>query len=212
MVHTSFIDDLEKRLQEPLPGLAVLLKMAPPSRPIDFNLPDNVRKGGVLALLYPHEGKLHTVFMLRTKDGGKHSGQVSFPGGKHEKTDPDFTYTALREAEEELGIPHNEVRVLGQLSYIYINPSNFLVYPTVGYLPYRPNFVPDPTEVAAIIEADIPYLMQDDIQGIRPMPMTGNPKVKIKVPSFLVKGHVIWGATSMMLLELLTVLKEVDLK
>ena len=99
----QFILNLKHRLTQPLPGITAQMRMAPAIRGSKYDLPDDVRVGGVLILLYPHENELHTVFMKRTEDGGTHSGQISFPGGKVEDTDRDLIHTALREAEEEVG-------------------------------------------------------------------------------------------------------------
>ena len=88
-----------------------------------------------------------------------HGGQVSFPGGKVEPDDANPTFTALRESEEELGILPSNVSVIGSLSPLYIPPSNFMVYPTVGFTPQRPQFIPSPDEVAAVIETDIDKLL-----------------------------------------------------
>ena len=93
----SLIEDLRTRLTQPLPGLDIQLKMAPPARgkgPIE--VPDNARQSAVLVLLYPHEGKWYIPFMRRTEDGRAHSGQISFPGGGRDPQDVDYRYGPAR--------------------------------------------------------------------------------------------------------------------
>ena len=208
-LYSELILHLQHRLQGPLPGLEAQLSLT--SRPIQERTQpprSDHRKGGVLALLYPVEEVPHMVFMQRTEDGRVHSGQISFPGGKVETFDPHPTATALREAEEELGIPQDRVEVLGSLTPLYIPPSNFLVYPTVGYMDHRTSFVPSEKEVARIIEVPLPLLLQPDtLQETKIRIRQG---LVIKAPAFMAEGNVIWGATAMMLNELLTVIREIS--
>lgn len=208
----QFIEKLKHRLTEPLPGLDAQMRMAPAIRGREYHLPENARVGGVLILLYPHQNELYTVFMKRTEDGGTHSGQVSFPGGKVEESDSDLIHTALREAEEEVGVLMSDVEVLGRASELYIPPSNFLVHPTIGFSTQRPNFVIDPNEVAHIIEVPIRYLMQNEIVGSKKVPMSAQKQLMMEVPVYEVYGHIIWGATAMMISEFLEVLREAEKK
>ncbi len=203
-----FIERFTHRLTQPLPGLEVQMRMAPAIRGNNNHFPPNARIGAVLILLYPHENELYTVFMKRTEDGGTHSGQVSFPGGKVEESDKDIIHTALREAEEEVGVLMSDVEVLGQISELYIPPSNFWVYPTIGFCAERPNFVIDPNEVAHIIEVPISYLLQDEIVGSKKVPMSAQKSIMMEVPVYQIYDHTIWGATAMMISEFLTLVKE----
>lgn len=199
---SQFIEALTQRLKLPLPGKAAQLKMASNVRIKDsgytYDTASAVRSG-VLILLYPADNTLKTVFILRQAYDGVHSGQVSFPGGRLEPQDETLIATALRESHEEVRIVPEKVRVLGTLSELYIPPSNFLVLPVLGYSESRPDFIPDKTEVADLIEAGIGFLFDPvfcketilDIRGY-----------KILAPYFDVHGHVVWGATAMMLSEL----------
>lgn len=160
-----------------------------------------------MVLLYPHNGDIYLPLMKRPTYEGAHSGQVSFPGGKFEQDDLDITTTALRETEEEIGVNPEQIEVIGSLSEMFIIASNFKVFPTVGYLPQRPAFVPDAVEVEAVLEVSISHLQDLSKRGVEPMTF-GN--YTIQSPYFDVEGHVVWGATAMMLSELLYILDELD--
>lgn len=209
LIMKHFIERLKYRLTQPLPGLEVQMRMAPAIRGKNNDFPPNVRVGGVLILLYPYQNELHTVLMKRTEDGGTHSGQVSFPGGKVEESDKDLIHTALREAEEEVGVLMSQVEVLGRASELYIPPSNFLVYPTIGFCAERPNFVTDPNEVAHIIEVPISYLLQEEIVGSKKVPMSAQKHIMMEVPVYEIYEHTVWGATAMMISEFLTLVREI---
>lgn len=126
--------------------------------------------------------------------------------GKWEKTDRDLTHTALREAEEEVGANPNEIKVLGTLSELYIPASNFKVLPVIGISYRKPTFVPDRTEVADILSADVEGLLKQEI-AVKDMII--GPNIRIRSPFFTVEDRVVWGATAMMLGELLQILEEI---
>jgi 8-oxo-dGTP pyrophosphatase MutT (NUDIX family) len=196
---------LRQRLQGPLPGLKAQLEMTSISRGTKWEVRADYRESSVLALLYPKQQELYLALMQRTDDGRVHGGQISFPGGKAEPEDRDRIHTALREAKEELNIDPAGVEVLGELTQLYIPPSNFMVYPVVGYAAERPDFVPDPHEVARVIEVPVGHLLQAETRQQRPI-FLRRQQIEIEVPAFLYGPHVIWGATSMMLNELLLLL------
>ena len=199
----SLINRLAASFENPLPGWQAQWELASlPGRP--RQPPANHRKGGVLSLLYPHEDQLHMVFMKRTDDGKAHGGQISFPGGKQEPEDPSLRATALREAEEELGILPDEVTVLGELTQLYIPVSNFLVKPVVGYAAERPNFRPSPVEVQEILEVPLKTLVNQRPRATTVRVAQG---MQFEARAFLSKNQVIWGATAMMLNELLTMIR-----
>ncbi len=165
-----------------------------------------VKPSGVLLLLYPVGEDLFMVFIQRPEYGGVHAGQISLPGGKQEPDDPDLTTTALRESKEEVGIVPERVRILGKLSDLYSPPSRYLVSPFVGYCSTRPEFVKDPAEVEEIIEVKICDLFSESAyQVTRHKVGLG---IQIKAPAFVVNGHVIWGATAMILSEFKEVIQE----
>lgn len=204
----SFIELLRKRLKEPLPGREAQIKMAP--KPIDERrFKENPirppRLGGVMVLLYPDEQGIHIPLMKRPEYDGAHSGQVSFPGGKLENVDTDLIDTALRETHEEIGVPKEQIEVIGNLSELFIIASNFKVLPTVGVIREKPNFIPDPIEVADVLPMAINVLNDYSIRSVKEMRF---PPYTIFSPYFDVRGEVVWGATAMMLSELAELVRE----
>jgi len=209
MEFAEFIADIKKKMTNPLPGTPSQLKMASMRRLMTFGkifMPANVKKAGVLALFYPSNGNIYLVFIRRTEYPGVHSGQISFPGGGKEEGDIDMVATALREAEEEIGVEKDSVIPLGNLTDLFIPPSNFLVTPVVGYTNERPDFRPDPDEVDSILEVPLDHLLNEGTK--QEQEITIFPAVKIKVPCFYAEGHIIWGATAMMLNELIEVINQ----
>jgi 8-oxo-dGTP pyrophosphatase MutT (NUDIX family) len=197
----TFANKLKERLTQPLPGQNAQVRMASQIRLKEFKFEYDTRTafpGGVLVLLYPHENSIRTVFILRQTYDGVHSGQVSFPGGRREGSDRSIIDTALRESFEEVNINPSKVEIIGKLSEMYIPPSNFLVTPVVGYTISRPDFKPDPTEVAEIIEAEIDFLFDDDLRKEKILNVRGT---EIYAPCFELNGYTIWGATAMILSE-----------
>lgn len=205
----EFIPSLERKMARPLPGIPSQLKMSSMKRLTrdgKIVVPADARKGGVLALFYPSDGRISLVFIKRTEYPGVHSGQISFPGGGFEDGDRDIVATALREAEEETGVSRLSVTPVGHLTDLYIPPSNFLVTPVVGYTHERPDFRPDPEEVDQILEVALDDLLDKSTRQERNI--TIFPAVEIRVPCFFVNGNVIWGATAMMLSELIEVISQ----
>ncbi len=204
----TFIRHLAQELRRPLPGREAQKRMAPRPRP-GFDDPDfkpqcEPRRGGVLALFYPHQGQLYLPLILRPRYDGVHSGQVGFPGGGWEEMDADLTATALREAYEEIGVPPESVEVLGHLSELYILPSNFIVLPTVGWTPRRPDFRTDPYEVAKLLEVPLAALQDPANRHEETWQLRDRTAI---VPYFSVENQVVWGATAMMLSELLALVE-----
>lgn len=199
---------LRNELLKPLPGFDYQRIMLPKSRLNDIaEIPKDVKKGAVLILLYKELERLMTAFIERTDDGGVHSRQISFPGGKYEKYDKDLFQTALREAKEEVGIEIAQVTVLGNLSTLYIPVSNFTVFPIIGYYTGIPTFVPNPLEVADIITVPVADLIDENNRGIGTVDVRGT---QFEVPVFKAGKYQIWGATAMILSEFVQVLKNAN--
>ncbi len=200
------LDDIRAALQKPLPGLAAQIRLAPEYRVEGLRAapPADARTAGVLILLYPFNEAWHFPLMKRTEDGLVHSGQVSLPGGSQEAGES-LRQTALREACEEIGAACSEVEVIGQLSTLYIPPSNFLVTPTVGYVTERPNFQCDPREVAELIEVPLSTLFDQGVVKREPWSLRG---MTVDVPFYQIGPHKVWGATAMILSEFSMLLAE----
>lgn len=206
----QFTKALSIQLKKPLPGNKAHNKMASKIRldELKFNYDSsNATLSSVLILIYKDENVLKTVFILRQTYDGVHSGQVSFPGGRLEEKDKSLTETALRESQEEVNIDPKKVQILGTLSEMYIPPSNYLVLPVVGYQDSRPDFIPEKSEVADIIEADFNFLFDNALIKETLLDVRG---YKIQAPYFDVDGHIIWGATAMILSELKEVIESID--
>ncbi len=203
------IEGIRRQLTQALPGEEAQYRMASYTRK-DIELRkikprDDVRVAAVLAMLYPKDGKAHIALMQRT-DRGAHAGQVSFPGGGVEEQDNDLTDTALREAQEEVNIRPNDVKILGKLTPMHIPISNSMVYPIVGYSHVVPDYVPDPAEVKAVIEAPLADFFNPDKLKTTDIRVPAGFVLK-NTPYFDIKGFVVWGATAMMMNELLEVIK-----
>jgi 8-oxo-dGTP pyrophosphatase MutT (NUDIX family) len=199
----NFIAALQHDLQQPLPGRTAQYLMAPQPRPgaeLDEISNPNARKSSVLLLFYPYADTVYFPLMLRPTYPGVHSGQVGLPGGGHEESDGNLIQTALREAHEEIGVDPAQVKVLGQLSTLYIRPSNNLVLPVVGWADERPTFLPDPREVALLIEASLLEFIDPANRRTEVWELQNR---TANVPIFGVQNQVIWGATAMILGELL---------
>jgi 8-oxo-dGTP pyrophosphatase MutT (NUDIX family) len=160
------VDMIEEALRKPLPGLKAQLRMAPRPGPLTPHTPQSTpRKSGVLILLFPSEytGELCFVLTRRTEHVAEHKGQISLPGGAVDPDDPSIAHTAVRESCEEVGVCNDAMRILGSLTPVYIPPSDFCVQPYVASMLQHPQFLPQPEEVAEIIEVPLPYLLDEKI-------------------------------------------------
>lgn len=198
-------------LAGPLPGREAQYRMAHLSRPVHQVVPESAKVACVLALFYPHQSDWNLVLIERVSrhPQDRHAGQVSFPGGRLEPGDASLTMAALRETEEEIGVNARHVEVLGRLTELYIPVSNFLVHPFVGWIDYRPEFFPQETEVAAVLEAPFSHLSDPRSIGRRDIRVAESVTLR-EVPVFEVEGRAIWGATAMMISELLAVVGSVQ--
>lgn len=168
---------------------------------------EQARKAAVMALFYPaKDNSTNLLLMLRKTYKGVHSNQVGFPGGKVEKEDENLLYTALRETYEEVGVPISKVKVMGELSSIYIPPSNFEVQPYIGLYPNPTPFVIQESEVEHLVEVSLQDFMDDS--KISTQNLTTSYAVNIDVPAFKLNGYVVWGATAMIMSELKELLKQ----
>jgi len=158
----------------------------------------------VLVLLYPADEGISLVLTRRTDGVARHRSQVSLPGGRRESGET-LEAAALRECSEELAVDPESVMVLGRLSFLDVYASGFRIQPIVGWTERRPPYRADPREVAAVVEVGLDELRSPETAREETRNHEGLTR---EVPFFLVKGHKVWGATAMILSELLEVVRE----
>jgi 8-oxo-dGTP pyrophosphatase MutT (NUDIX family) len=142
--------------------------------------------------------------MQRPDYNGAHGGQISFPGGKQEPGDTDVIRTALREAYEETGVDPSKVSIIGTLTPLFIPVSNMIVTPVAGWLDEEPIYNYKSDEVVFLFEADLKKLLDPTIVKSKPFEIRGE---KVDIKYFDYNGNTIWGATAMILHELLIIIR-----
>lgn len=200
----GFDELLRERLAAALPGTTVQVDMAPVYRrnPSMARIEGKTcREAAVLAVLHPSADGVRILLIERPSHLHHHAGQVAFPGGRREAGES-LLETALRETEEELGLDRSTIRVLGGLTPLFIPPSGYCVYPFVAWADVLPDLRPEPGEVAdwftaRLAELADPACRQEVERSVRGQTFT--------VPAFHVEGRHVWGATAMMLSELVAV-------
>lgn len=209
-VPADLVKRLEAALSRPLPGLDAQLRMAPTPRVgwDPLKVPDGTRDGAALLLVYPHEDALFLPLTVRGSQLRNHTGQVSLPGGRVDEGET-IEAAALREAEEEIGVNHGLVRILGRLTPLHIPVSNYLLHPVVGFIDARPVFNRAEWEVARIIEPTLAQLRDPaTIKRELRTRITGGQAVEIDVPFFDIDSEKVWGATAMVLAEFCAILAD----
>jgi 8-oxo-dGTP pyrophosphatase MutT (NUDIX family) len=162
---------------------------------------------GVLLLLTERDGELSIVFTQRTETVEHHKGQISFPGGATDPADATIIDTALREAEEEIGLPRSAVRVLGVLDD-FETPSGFCMTPVVGYITTLPALHPQEAEVAEMFFAPLSFFLDVRNEHVEQRERSGKP---VAMYFYHYQNHVIWGATAAMLRSFLYAVVKSDL-
>jgi 8-oxo-dGTP pyrophosphatase MutT (NUDIX family) len=207
----EFLEYVPKLMTAYLPAQVSHIKMAPLERIESLKKFDTESKkpkiAAVMMLFYPKNGITHLVLIVRNSYKGVHSAQIAFPGGKYESEDEIFENTALRETHEEVGVHPDNMEIIKTFTPMYIPPSDFMVHPFLGICKEEIIFVPDPNEVANIIELPLMVFLSDAI--LTDVKMTTSYANEISVPAFKIDEHIVWGATAMMLSELKDVLKGV---
>jgi 8-oxo-dGTP pyrophosphatase MutT (NUDIX family) len=160
----------------------------------------NPKLSAVGATFYPVENQAHIVLIERQSYKGVHSGQIGFPGGKVEEIDSSFEETARRETEEEIGIPKDQLALIGQLTDVYIPPSGFLVKPFLFKLDHTPTFVAQEREVKSVMSLSVEQLLEPMLFKEGSVPTSSGVQLHNKYIPLADKK--IWGATAMMLSEL----------
>ncbi|MCL5129932.1 MULTISPECIES: CoA pyrophosphatase [unclassified Algibacter] len=207
----EFLKSISKIENIQLPAEASQFKMVPPFRQELLKKQEeaikHAKQAGVLSLFYPNENNETTfVLILRKIYKGAHSGQVAFPGGKLEASDKSLEDAAVRETFEEVGVPIKNIKVMRELSKVYIPPSNFYVYPFLGVTYKKPTFIKQEDEVEAIIEIKLKHFL--DEKSVIQKKVKTSYSLEVEVPAFNLNGHIVWGATAMMLSEVKDLLKQ----
>ena len=205
----EFINRLSAEIKAGLPGWEAQRRMISgrPKMDLEAIAKKGPRQSGVLIWLYPKGDEVFTRLILRTEYKGVHSGQIAFPGGTKEESDIDLWHTALREAKEEVGLPPEDVIRVGELSPLYIPPSNFWVQPYIGMSEKKFPPVIDSAEVQKTIELNIKQLIDPSIKEEKII--VHSDAVSIATPYYNIEGYTVWGATAMMLSELEELLRRV---
>ena len=207
-MYASLIERLSERLKRELPSaLAHDLLRAVPVGQLKPKFKSDVptRPGSVLILLYEDDGDIKFPLIKRPEYQGAHGGQISLPGGKAEPGENSIE-TALREAQEEIGVDSHRVKILGRLSEFHVIPSNFLITPVVASIDRKPEWIPDPYEVAGILIGSISELVRED--AVRTTEILAAGQYRMNAPHFNIENQIVWGATAMMLNEFRMVLRE----
>lgn len=209
MEFVDFLKYIPKIKEEKLQGAIAHEKMMPVERNAilrNLNFQNiNPREAAIMMLLYPKNRQTHLALILRNTYKGVHSSQIAFPGGKVEAEDTSLALTALRETHEEIGISPDKIELIRPFTQVYIPPSNFMVFPFLGYATQELEFVEQESEVAAMIELSLQDFLDDSI--IVTKVMQTSYAAEIEVPSFKIGDYYVWGATAMMMSELKEVLK-----
>ena len=194
--------DLQKRLGEPLPGIAAGRNMAPGKRAFPTDIAD-YRDASVLVALFPREDEWQLPLIVRTDDGGIHAGQVALPGGALLE-DETIEDAALREAHEEVGLASGRVTLLGRLSTLPIPISRFRVIPVIGTLAREPEWKLNADEVESLFTISLDTLRDERLWRSEERQFG---EQTVNIPYLALGGDKVWGATAMVLAELAALLE-----
>lgn len=206
MNYHFFVEELSIALKKPLPGINSQLKMAPSTRSDLLNPGRKVRTACVLILLIEEDTKIKTIFIKRSESSDVHSGQISLPGGKHEKSDPNYIYTALRETHEEIGVAPNDISVIGALTPLYIPISNFNVLPFIGIANNKIKLTINHHEVQYVIKVPLSKFFESQCRMERKKNLH---EKEMHIPFFSINGEELWGATAMIFNEFLEITRNI---
>ena len=204
MKYSTLKAQLKQRIEAGLPGESAQLKMAHAFRRNWLGkTPEHAVASAVMAILYPKDDETYVLFIQRSSrnPNDRHSGQISFPGGRFDENDASFLQCAIRETEEEIGVQIAEHQIFTPLTSLYIPVSNFMVYPFLACVDILPEFVLQTSEVAAVIEYPLSYFVGEANQKTTSLTFAdGNTLDDVRY--YDLDGHILWGATAMMMCEI----------
>ena len=211
MEHHKFIPALKLLVDAEKPGPDAQMLMSRFGRN-QIGL-EKARLASVLLLLFVKNQQFHFILTKRTSNSpnDKHGGQISFPGGSKDHEDENLQITAIRETFEEIGVEKEQIEIIGELTELYIPVSNFLVQPYIGVTNTIEKYNPQPKEVEDVLEIPLEMLLNES--SVKSKNITINKGMVLKdVPYFDFYGHVVWGATAMILSEFKEVVKKIQVK
>ena len=204
----KLIEKLKLQFNEKLPGEAAQRKMLAVPR-VKVALPNTDEQAipsAVLILLFQDGNEIRFFLTERTDTVQHHKGQISLPGGAREKGEQLFE-TAIRETHEEIGVPGKDIKVIGELTPLFVPVTGYMIHPFVGYINYIPKLVPHPGEVNndfSITLNDLldPTNIKTELWTIRGLP--------VDVPFYQFDKYKVWGATAMILAEFKQCIEEIN--
>ncbi len=209
----GFIEEIESRLSSELPGEEVHLEVSPMGRIKSSEAMKSVKfykESAVAIVLHQKDDDWYSILTQRQAYKGYHSGQVCFPGGKKSESDNDLLEAALRECEEEIGLPPEELQPLGELTPVYIPVSNHYVTPFVFYLKNEIELTLDAYEVKEAFSFNLIDLINPNNFTKGEIQISPSKQLS-DIPYFLLNRKIVWGATALMLNELRYILQAIDL-
>lgn len=207
---TNFKTVLKEALKRQLPGENAHRLLLPPGRELHPITDKNViLESSVLVLLFPYQGRINTCLIRRPSTMRNHGGQIAFPGGRFETTDENLTQTALRESFEEIGTASNQLEVIGALTPLYVQVSNFTINPFIAWSESIPIFKTDTREVEELFILPIEEILH---QSKRQVQKVNTIHGTFDAPGFYIDQLFIWGATAMILSEFHEIFKTLTCK
>ena len=204
-VNKSNISFIKELLKRELPGEMAHRLMLPEGRSLyPLNGETAGLQSSVLMLLFPCEEVIHTCLIRRPSAMKNHGGQIAFPGGRFEKKDITLENTAIRETFEEVGVERGKIEILGRLSPLYVQVSNFTIHPFIGLCKEIPDFRTDKREVDKLFKVPIDHFLNHKIPQFQNVNTIHGP---LEVPGFYFDDLFVWGATAMILAEFTELLK-----
>ena len=155
---------------------------------------ENLKASAVLIPLFYNQGQYHVLFTRRSEEVNFHKGQVCFPGGTRDSSDSSLLQTALREAEEEIGLMAKDVEILGELDDRVTLTSDYVISPFVAFVPNSYHFKANGREIREIFSIPLSFLLDET-------------NFKQESYEYEYEGHIIWGATARILRQFVDLLK-----